>query len=225
MRAVQYVESFKPNMQVHTYNTAKDTKETVDAISTWKPMMAVGTYNTAKDVKSTVAAIETWHPNMMVRTYNTYKDTKETVSAIETFVPNMRVNVYNTKKNMEELMAAIETWHPNIVANVTTGETKALAEGGLVESGDLFVANENGKAEMIGRFGNQAAVANQEQMVEAMARGVQYAQAEQNSLLREQNSILRGILQKEGIVKLGASSALGRTVKQSLDLYGALTGG
>ena len=223
--AVQYVESFKPNMQVHTYNTAKDTKETVDAISTWKPMMAVGTYNTAKDVKSTVAAIETWHPNMMVRTYNTYKDTKETVSAIETFVPNMRVNVYNTKKNMEELMAAIETWHPNIVANVTTGETKALAEGGLVESGDLFVANENGKAEMIGRFGNQAAVANQEQMVEAMARGVQYAQAEQNSLLREQNSILRGILQKEGIVKLGASSALGRTVKQSLDLYGALTGG
>lgn len=222
---ISYIEGFKPQMQVHTYNTAKDTKATVDAISSWKPQMAVNTYNTAKDTRETVAAIETWHPYMMVKTYNTYKDTKETVSAIETFVPNMRVNVYNTKKNMEDLMAAIETWHPNIVANVTTGETKALAEGGLVESGDIFVANENGKAEMIGRFGNQAAVANQEQMVEAMARGVQYAQAEQNSLLREQNSILRGILQKEGVVRFGASSALGRTVKQSLDLYSALTGG
>lgn len=99
------------------------------------------------------------------------------------------------------------------------------AGGGLVDSGDIFVANENGKAEMIGRFGNQTAVANQEQMVEAMARGVQYANSEQNNLLREQNGLLRAILQKEASVKIGASSALGRTVKQSLAMYGAVTGG
>lgn len=100
-----------------------------------------------------------------------------------------------------------------------------MATGGLVDSGDIFIANENGKAEMIGRFGNQTAVANQEQMVEAMARGVAYANSEQNSLLREQNGLLRAILQKEASVKIGASSALGKTVKQSLAMYGAVTGG
>lgn len=98
------------------------------------------------------------------------------------------------------------------------------ASGGLVASGDIFVANENGKSEMIGRFGNQTAVANQEQMVTAMAEGVYRANAEQNQILREQNNILLGILQKEGTINLGASSALGRTVQQSLEMYSAVTG-
>lgn len=106
-----------------------------------------------------------------------------------------------------------------------TATIEAKANGGLVRSGDIFMANENGKSEMIGRFGSSTAVANQEQMVEAMARGVSYAQAEQNSLLREQNRLLLGILQKEGTVNIGASSALGRTVRQSLNMYDSLVGG
>ena len=39
------------------------------------------------------------------------------------------------------------------------------ASGGFVDSGDLFIANENGVPEMIGRFGNQTAVANTDQIV------------------------------------------------------------
>ena len=222
-RAINYIEGFTPDMAVNVYNTRANMIALLAAIATWTPNMAVKTYNTRPDMLNLIAAIESWIPYMKVKTYNTYDDTKSTVTAIETWVPNIRVNCYNTKQNMENLMAAIETWHPNIVANVTTGGTYAMAEGGLVESGDIFVANENGKAEMIGRFGNQAAVANQEQMVEAMARGVQYAQAEQNNLLRDQNSILRKILAKE--FKLGASSALGRIASQSLDLYERTTGG
>ena len=196
---IDYIQGFKPNMQVRTYNTREDTQATVDAISTWTPWMQVRTYNSSSDVNATVAAIETWHPALAVY-------------------------CYNTRANMEELMSAIESWHPTIVANVTTGDTKKLAEGGLVESGELFIANENGKAEMIGRFGTHTAVANQEQMVEAMARGVQYAQAEQNGLLREQNSILRSILQKDSSVRLSASSALGRIAKQSIGMYETVTG-
>jgi hypothetical protein len=109
--------------------------------------------------------------------------------------------------------------------NGTSMTIQAQANGGLVRSGDIFVANENGKSEMIGRFGNQTGVANQDQMVEAMARGVEYANAEQNSLLREQNNLLMRILQKEGTVNIGASSALGRTVRQSLNMYESLVGG
>ena len=109
---------------------------------------------------------------------------------------------------------------------VIDGDTVTLkAKGGLVQSGDVFIANENGKSEMIGRFGNQTAVANQEQMVEAMARGVEYANSQQNSLLREQNNLLRAILQKDNSVRIGASSALGRVARQSLDMYASAVGG
>ena len=104
-------------------------------------------------------------------------------------------------------------------------EPSTKAAGGFAKSGDLFIANENGKTEMIGRFGNQTAVANQDEIVDGISRGVAEANSQQNALLREQNSLLRGILQKSGNVTLGASSALGRTVKQSLDMYGAMVGG
>ena len=95
----------------------------------------------------------------------------------------------------------------------------AYRNGGVISSGEIFIANENGNAEMIGRFGNQAAVANQEQMVEAMARGVQYANADQNAILRQQNELLRAILRKENVLKIGASTALGRVARQSINMY------
>ena len=42
------------------------------------------------------------------------------------------------------------------------------ANGGMVKSADLFYANENGNAELIGRYGNQTGVANQGQIVNAI---------------------------------------------------------
>ena len=78
---------------------------------------------------------------------------------------------------------------------------------------------------MVGKIGNQTTVANNDQIVDGISRGVAEANSQQNALLREQNNLLRGILQKSGNIQLGASSALGRTVKQSLDMYGAMVGG
>lgn len=46
----------------------------------------------------------------------------------------------------------------------------------------------------------------------------------QNALLVEQNSLLRRILDKDTSVRIGASAGLGRTVRQSLDLYNVATG-
>ena len=222
---INYIEQFHPELMVRTYNTAKDVNSTVAAIQTWVPRLMVQTYNTKADCDRTRAAIETWVPSLKVRTYNTKADCDRTVAAIETWVPVLTANVINTRDNMQKLMSAIETWHPTITASVITeGDLTYAAEGGLIESGDIFVANENGKSEMIGRFGSQAAVANQEQMVEAMARGVQYANAEQNGLLRRQNEILLGILQKEGTIRLGASSAFGRIASQSISMYERASG-
>ena len=100
-----------------------------------------------------------------------------------------------------------------------------FAEGGFPTSGDLFFANENGIPEYIASMGNRTAVANNDQIVEGISRGVSEGQAEQNTLLRQQNELLRGILEKDASVRIGASAALGRVTRQSLDMYGAMVGG
>ena len=103
---------------------------------------------------------------------------------------------------------------------------KGLASGGLVNSGDIFIANENGVSEMIGRFGNQTGVANNSQIVAGISRGVYEANEEQNELLREQNALLRALYEKDGGSGMpGVSAALGRQLKRSLDVYSGLIGG
>lgn len=48
----------------------------------------------------------------------------------------------------------------------------AFAGGGVMQSAGLFWANENGKAEMVGRFGSHAGVANSDQIVSGIRLGV-----------------------------------------------------
>ena len=71
-----------------------------------------------------------------------------------------------------------------------------FAEGGFPEQGQLFIAREAG-AEMVGSIGRRTAVANNDQIVGGIASGVASANEEQNELLREQNTLLRAILEKE----------------------------
>ena len=97
------------------------------------------------------------------------------------------------------------------------------ASGGTFSSGEMFIARERGP-ELVGQIGNTTAVANNDQIVAGIESGVYRANSEQNALLRRQNEILLGILQKEGTVNIGASSALGRTVKKSLEMVGAMGG-
>jgi len=75
---------------------------------------------------------------------------------------------------------------------------KGYASGGFPSTGELFLANEDGP-ELIGRIGNRTAVANTDQIVEGIARGVANANAEEVDLLRQQNNLLQAILQKTGI--------------------------
>lgn len=63
--------------------------------------------------------------------------------------------------------------------------------GGFPNIGELFLANENGVAEMVGRIGNRTAVANNDQIVDAVAAGV--AQAVQSVLLNAQGNDDRNI--------------------------------
>ena len=88
-----------------------------------------------------------------------------------------------------------------------------LAEGGFPEQGQMFIAREAG-AEMVGNIGRRTAVANNDQIVSGIAGGVAEANEEQNALLREQNSLLRAILEKESGVYLD-----GKNLTNSVEKY------
>ena len=70
------------------------------------------------------------------------------------------------------------------------------ADGGLPPTGQIFVAREAGP-EMVGKIGNSNAVANNNQITQGIAIAVANANREGNALLRQQNELLMGILQKE----------------------------
>ena len=144
---------------------------------------------------------------------------------LSTLNPEIKAKAAFDKTQTKAALAAAVVGITVALAGIALGALTFKAEGGFVNSGDLFVANENGVPEMVGSFGHQTAVANNDQIVAGIAGGVAAANAEQNALLREQNGLLRGILQKSGNVTIGASAALGRVVNQSMNMYSGLVGG
>lgn len=111
-----------------------------------------------------------------------------------------------------------------------------FASGGFPTVGQLFVARETGP-ELVGTMGGRSAVANNAQIIGGIQAGVTSAMtnvlrssnasgedtSEQNRLLREQNTLLRRIADKE--LSITPSAALGRVVKRSQKLADNVTGG
>lgn len=83
--------------------------------------------------------------------------------------------------------------------------------GGFPEDG-LFMAN---SGELVGRFSNgRTAVANNEQIVSGIQRGVKDANEEQNHLLREAVELLNALLEKDTVIQMD-SREIGRSVELS----------
>lgn len=98
----------------------------------------------------------------------------------------------------------------NLISTITP-----RAEGGFVNSGEMFLARENGMAEYVGAIGNRTAVANNEQIVSAVASGVASASAVEVQLLREQNSLLSRILAKDNSVVVSANAISNGLARQN----------
>ena len=94
------------------------------------------------------------------------------------------------------------------------GAGREFAEGGFPEIGQLFIAREAGP-ELVGQMGHRTAVANNAQIVEGISAGVYQANTEGNMIMRETNRLLRVIADKNNVVELVPSAALGRLNKQS----------
>jgi phage-related protein len=88
---------------------------------------------------------------------------------------------------------------------------RLMADGGFVDTGELFIAREAG-AEMVGSIGRKTAVANNDQIVAGIANGVAEANSGQNALLREQNDLLRALLNKDNDVNID-----GRKITKEID--------
>ena len=98
-------------------------------------------------------------------------------------------------------------------ASVSVAAIPTFASGGFPEQGQMFIAREAG-AEMVGNIGRRTAVANNDQIVASISGGVAEANEEQNALLREQNSLLRALLEKDSGVYLD-----GRQLTNSVEKY------
>ena len=99
--------------------------------------------------------------------------------------------------------ASFPTLHGNVdvsASGYVSLSLKAYAKGGFVDNGQMFIAREAGP-EMVGTIGNKTSVANNEQIVSGIAQGVSDANSEQNVLLREQNNLLRRLLEKDQTVR------------------------
>ena len=81
----------------------------------------------------------------------------------------------------------------------------AYKDGGFPTQGQMFVAREAGP-ELVGTIGGRTAVANNDQIVEGISAGVEWANAKQNALLIEKNALLRQLLDKDFGVEITTNS-------------------
>lgn len=114
-------------------------------------------------------------------------------------------------KMLNKLSWEVPDWVPGIGGstfgfNIRTVSIPRLKDGGFPDGEDgLFYANHN---ELVGKFSNgRTAVANNDQIVDGIRSGVYDANQEQNALLREQNGLLRRLLEKETTVHATVSTS------------------
>jgi hypothetical protein len=103
-------------------------------------------------------------------------------------------------------------------------QVRQFANGGIgIQSGDLFVANENAP-ELVGRIGNKTAVANQTQIITGIENGVAKAISPIERRLARIEEYAGITAEKEPTVKITPSVALGRVNAQAAAMYGRVTG-
>ena len=94
-----------------------------------------------------------------------------------------------------------------------------------INQGTLFLAGEvPGQAEMVGNVNGKTGVASGREIT-GIADAVRDTGATEADLLRQQNQLLRQLLQKSGSVTLAPTAAAGRWVAQSQQAYARATGG
>lgn len=127
-------------------------------------------------------------------------------------------------KGLNKISFDVPDWVPGIggkkfgfnISTISEVKIPRLATGGFPATGQMFIAREAGP-EMVGTIGNKSAVVNNEQIIAGISEGVADANSEQNALLREQNNLLRKLLEKDTVVNavVGANDIIGGIQKKN----------
>lgn len=124
-------------------------------------------------------------------------------------VENLSSRVKDICSSMEAAIRSVKQ-QMSTLNNGITIPLRGYASGGYPNTGELFLARENGLPEMVGTIGSRSAIANNDQITtairDAVVQGINAE--EQNRLLREQNFLLQEILEKEGNVMFDTREGL-----------------
>lgn len=198
-----------------------------------KDSISYGLSSNNTEIKTAAENIVSTIDNELSRVKNVQIDAEADlevkIDALVSVTPEVKGGIVETAKAVVNQVKSNMETVKNMFSLLTGGGNstkKARKATGMYGAnvGDVFIANEQG-AELVGSINGKTSVANQQQIIEGIASGVERANSEQNTLLREQNNLLRGILEKDASVRIGASAALGRVARQSLDMYGSMIGG
>lgn len=143
------------------------------------------------------------------------------ISGIESLANGVIRGINGMIKALNKLSFDVPDWVPGLggkkfglnLSTLSEITIPRFAGGGFPTTGQMFIANEAGP-ELVGNIGRRTAVANNEQIVESISVGVAEANSEQNILLREQNTLLRALLEKDNGVYLD-----GRALSDSVDKH------
>lgn len=155
------------------------------------------------------------------------------IDAVERVLNGMIGGINWLIGQLNRINFTIPDWVPLIGGNsfgfnispISTRSLPRLQEGGVLQSAGLFVANENGVPEMVGRLGRSAAVANNGQIEAGIADAV--AQVLLGSGMLEYVRSIADSSERTARKEftLGKpSSAAGRWVSQSVEAYDAVRG-
>lgn len=85
--------------------------------------------------------------------------------------------------------------HIGKLSEVRLGRIEMYASGGFPNTGELFMARENGITEMVGSMGNRSAVANNDQIVTGIAYGVSTANEPVVNAINELSGLITALTQ------------------------------
>lgn len=118
------------------------------------------------------------------------------ISGIETMINNA-IDLINGLMSAARLIPKIGDAVPNNIQHISVGRIPTFEKGGYVPSRyTMFMAGENGVPEIAGTVGGKTAVAGGAEIT-GIKDAIYKASQEEMALLRQQNQLLQGILQKE----------------------------
>ena len=118
------------------------------------------------------------------------------ISGIETMINNA-IDLINGLMSAARLIPKIGDAVPNNIQHISVGRIPTFEKGGYVPSRyTMFMAGENGVPEIAGTVGGKTAVAGGAEIT-GIKDAIYKASQEEMALLRQQNQLLQGILEKE----------------------------